>query len=201
MLKKVVKAKRLTSLIQAVKSRLIKNNKQAFTLLELVVVVLIMGLMYGMVSMSVTKATTTLPQLTAKNIADFLHAQKDTQERSFYLYGNQCNKVSFVPTLDEAVHLDKISFGKDSAAFWFDNYGSMQKINFPLIKTEYFSEPVCLKFEHFNNGSTSPMVIQSGKKFYYHAFFEGLKSFDSLEAASQWIKHAEINPQNLGLQR
>jgi len=160
-----------------------------------------MGIIYGMVSVSITKATQTLSSLSVKNLAPFLHAQKDTQKRSFYLYGAQCDKVQFDPDLDESITIDEIAFASNSAAFWFDPYGTMQKIDFAPIKTEHFTTSVCLKFDHFMNGSTRPMVIQSGKKFYYHTFFDGIKSFSSLQEASQWIKRTEINPQNLGLYR
>jgi hypothetical protein len=45
------------------------------------------------------------------------------------------------------------------------------------------------------------MLIQSGKQFYYHAFFDGVQNFSSVQEAAQWIKHAVDNPKNLGLYR
>lgn len=201
MLKRVVREKTAILPTLAVKSKTIKTTKQAFTLLELVIVVLIMGLLYGMVSLSLNKATTTLPTLSVLNIADFLQAQTDTKERTFYLYGNQCNKVQFKPDLDEDVEIDEIRFTQNSTAFWFDSYGVMQALRFAPIKDEYFTSPVCLRFKNFANRSHTPMVIQSGETFYYHSFFDGLKSFSSLDEAATWIKHTRINPRNLGLLR
>lgn len=160
-----------------------------------------MGLLYGMVSLTLSKATTTLPTLSALNIADFLHSQNDTKERIFYLYGKQCNKVQFQPNLDESVRIDTINFTQSPTAFWFDNYGNMQVLKFAPIEDEHFTSPVCLRFEHFANGSSKPMVIQDGKKFYYHSFFDGLQTFSSLQAAATWIKHTQSNPKNLGLFR
>lgn len=158
-----------------------------------------MGLIYGMVSVNLRQAITTLPSLSASNIVDFLHAQTDQTERTFYLYGAQCDKVLFDPQLPKDVEIDKLTFHQNSTAFWFDTYGTMQQLKFAPLKLEHFSTPVCLKVEHFGNGSSTPMVIRSGKHFIYRSFFEGSQSFTSLEAATQWIQHAKDNPDDLRL--
>ena len=187
--------------IPVAKSKNIKTKKEAFTLLELVIVVIIMGLLYSMVSLNVSKATTTLSTLSAKNIADFLATQQDTKKRTFYLYGDKCQYAEFEPKLPEEVTVDSIVFSAKTTAYWFDNFGTMQQLAFAPRKKDYFLTPVCLKYEQFANGSHTPIVIQSGKKFYYHSFFNGSKSFSSLEEAAEWIRHTRDNPKNLGLRR
>ena len=158
-----------------------------------------MGLIYGMVSLSLNKATQTLPTLSASNLADFLRSQSDVTQRTFYLYGTHCNKILFDPNLPDDVLIDKSIFSENSAAFWFDNYGNMQELKFAPLKLEHFSSPVCLKVERFANGSSSALLIRSGKHFIFHSYFEGTQTFSALEEGRQWLEHENINPKNLGL--
>lgn len=158
-----------------------------------------MGLIYSMVSLSINKAAKTLPSLSASNLADFLRSQTDVAQRTFYLYGNHCNKILFDPNLSDDVLIDKSTFSKNSAAFWFDNYGNIQELEFAPLKLDHFNSPVCLQVERFANGSTSALLIRSGKHFIFHSYFDGTQTFTSLEEASQWLKHKDFNPENLGL--
>ncbi len=176
-----------------------KSFTKGFTLLELVIVVIIMGLVYSMVTLSTPQATATLPKLSASNLADFLRSVNPKEHQSFYLYGEQCQRIAFEPALDESVAVDTIDFSSDTQAFWFDNYGTMQALSFAPKKDDHFTTKVCLKFEKFANGSTTPMIIQSGKTFYYHAFFEGVQSFETALQAATWIKQTLNNPKNLDL--
>lgn len=153
-----------------------------------------------MVSLNISKASKTLPSLDASNLSSFLKSQLDEPKRTFYLYGDLCQHVKFVPELSEDIVLDSIAFSQKTKAFWFDNYGTLQELNFaPMIK-DNSTLRVCLKFDLFKNQSTSALIIKSDR-FYYHSFFEEPKSFESLQEAKEHIKRLDINPENLRLYR
>jgi len=156
--------------------------------------------MYSLVALNVTKATKTLNTLDASNISTFLKSQHDVQKRTFYLFGDHCQHVQFDPELSEGIEFDSIMFSKETQAFWFDSYGTMQKIEFAPLPQDHSTVDVCLKFELYANRSTSPLVIQSDK-FYYHSYFDKPQMFNTIQEAKEAIKRKDINPDNLRLYR
>lgn len=157
--------------------------------------------MYGLVSLNVNKEQKTLSYLDASNLSAFLKSQKDVKERSFYLYGNNCQHVAFKPPLAEDIKIDEIRFSKKTKAFWFDNYGTLQEKEFAPIKYDHFLNKVCLKFDIYENRSTSALVIQSGNFYYYASFFKKSESFSSLEEARLSIINSKLNPKSLRVYR
>ncbi len=175
------------------------KNSRAFTLLELVIVVVILGIIYSMVTINAGNSTKTVTKLDSTNLRDFMRSQNNGKERSFYLYGEECENAAFIPALDQGIQIDQMLFDKKISAYWLDHYGALKERTFTPLKIEDKSYPVCLKFDLFANGSSSALVIRDGQKFYYSPFFEKSRHFDSLQEAESFLKHQDINPDYLGV--
>lgn len=162
--------------------------------------ILIMGIIYSLVTVSVTHASKTVQVLDSTTLGRFLRAQKDHLKRAFYLYGSDCNKVLFEPDINASVSIDEIQFSPKIQAYRFDAYGTLEAITFPPLIIDDQPEPVCLQFEVDSEGILSYMAIKEGKRWtLWHPYFDEVKQFHDQASASAWMQHRRRLESRLGI--
>ncbi len=164
------------------------KKRGAFSLLELIIVVLILSLVSALLFTSMQKSSAKPKMLTPKNIKEVL-AQSDLLHSEGELFCvDACRKCSLYRDGKTTKYEGDIALG-EIEAYRLDKEEKLSKVDFG----RYDDQPVCLRFAFHPNGSTSQIVIQNKTNTYYiPSFFGDVIQFRSLEEAEEyWVAQRE----------
>jgi prepilin-type N-terminal cleavage/methylation domain-containing protein len=160
-------------------------KRYAFSLLELLVVIMIISVSYFL-TFSVMQDEASEPKaLTPLTLKSTLLEQNLTTGEQEFFCVNKCqacflHQDGVVIEYDGKVALDKIIVHK------VDTDDNLYEVDFGRYK----DHPICLRFGLHQNGSSSQMIIEQNRRFYYlPAFFANAVEVDSLDEAKKlWIE-------------
>lgn len=179
------------------------SANRSFTLIELLLVLILMGLVYSFVANSFTKMekrkTISLQNLpeTLRQIAEENHQK----ELRFLIYGYDCNKYTILGEdgtieVDTSIQINS----KNLIPYRLNYYGDLVQFQFFDFYHENSSEKVCLEFQLFKNGSNSSYILEDEKDklFYlYRPYFQPVEIYKSFEDAKENLLREELNPKSL----
>jgi len=169
-------------------------NRKAFTLFELMVVVMIIGIVYSLV-LGHFDPKKSVNIVNLERIKDALqpHWTKGTKVK-LVVYDN-C-KESTILINDEVKEDVKINVNNnifnDIKVFKKDRFNEELEIEFTPIVIENRLQKVCFEYTLFPNGSNSSYVVKSGKDYYtYFPYFEKTYKTSSLDDAIEALEKKE----------
>ena len=145
-----------------------KNSRGGFTLFELLIVVLLIAILYGVfiskMSSSPKKEAEKITLKTLKKTLQQFPAQR-ARELICVEPCKQCNiYIDGAPVKD----VDLPLFKTEPVVWVKDRYGQFQqKVFLPLDDPEHGAKDVCFRFKLFRNGSSSSYIVQTDDKHYY----------------------------------
>jgi hypothetical protein len=182
-------------------SHLTSANKSSFTLFELVIVILIIGIVSYLAIASIPKIGDKESKvITFHNLPQFLKNFEEEKELDLYILGMNCDEVILLSNGDEVVFENEIVVSNDFRAFRFNYYGEMRVIKFPDLRLGEISKRVCLRFQKFKNGSTSSFIIEDEDKDTFHLYKPLLpksETFENLQDAKETLLSEQLNPKTL----
>ena len=154
-------------------------SKKAFTLFELILVVILIGLVYSLVLEKISNKKS----VDMQNLKDLKQVLLKNNINKLIVY-DKCKKTlpeKINPKLFKNIEVYTV---KDE---------SLEKVEFNPIKIKDDIYDVCLKFEINNNKSSSSFIIKQNQKYYvFHPYFQETKVFNSEdEAISNFINKKE----------
>ncbi|ADV45326.1 prepilin-type N-terminal cleavage/methylation domain-containing protein [Nitratifractor salsuginis] len=162
-----------------------RQHQRAFTLLELLIVILLMGVM-AMLLVGVFKRAGSregppkITQLREKVLKGVKGSRElfciDNCTRCFYLEGGEVTEAGFaLPPL---------------SAYIVDAEGQPHRLEYG----RYQDHPVCLRFRSAEDGHTSRLIIGSEGAFYYiPSYFGEVERYASLEdAVARWTRDRDL---------
>jgi len=164
------------------------HYRRAFSLLELLIVILIISFAYVLVFSSMRTTQEEPKALQISNIKSTLakegYSHKDIElfciakSSSCYIYQDG----------DNSKYDGDIALG-DLSAYRLDERNDIQKIDFGRID----DHRVSLRFKLYHNGSSSQLILKNTTGFYYlPPFFDKPTKVDSLESAKKlWLANRE----------
>jgi prepilin-type N-terminal cleavage/methylation domain-containing protein len=173
----------------------INLNRKAFTLFELMVVVMIIGVVYSLVLGSFNPKNS----LTITNIQNLKNALSKywtkNNQVDFYVYDRCSKSILFIngePKKDIKLDINNKLF-KNIKAYKLDRYGSKQLLEFSSVRLEKKIYKSCFKYSIFANGSSSSYVIKNNNKFYtLYPYFEDTKVSKNFDDAFELYKQTEL---------
>ena len=169
-----------------------RNRKEAFTLLELLIVILLLSLMAMLVFGSMSRQR---PGIEKPGISQMKQLVQEIPAEGIELIClDNCSRC-FLRDANREMHSVPYSF-KPVNAYIVDPYDETKKLDFGRIK----DHRICLRFYFRSNGSTSRMIVGSEGKFYYiPSYFGDVREFSSLEKArSHWLRNSDLHSDLLG---
>lgn len=174
------------------------RNSGAFTLFELIIVVILIGILYGVFINKMQKnekgkasESVTLETL-RKTLARF-PAQRDRE----LICTEPCEGCA-VYIDGHAVKMDKIPLFKQPPKVWEkDRYGQYRQIQFlPLTDSKRETTEVCFRYKLFRNGSGSNYIVQTDETHFYvfKPYMYPVRVYDSLNKASQTFDDRALLP-------
>jgi prepilin-type N-terminal cleavage/methylation domain-containing protein len=177
--------RRKTSDSASAKTRALMQ-RGAFTLLELLLVVLIMGIVYGLAVNAIKRYGERSFELSLETLPQYLQSFHQ-QNHVVLLCTDACRECRVMVDGSEVKKVDPFIDGP-LRAYRFDSALGTRELSF----TPYYDEDerefeVCLRFELFPNGSSSEMIIeQEGYVVDFPGYFGTPRRFATLEEAVEY---------------
>ena len=161
-------------------------NRKAFTLFELMVVVMIIGVVYSLVLGSFDpKKSIKLPSL--QYIKDSLLPYWIKGTKVELVIYDRCHEATLLinDEVQDEIETDiNADIFKDIKVYKNDIHNGVRDILFAPVLIENRLHKVCFRFTLFPNGSSSSYVVKSGKKYYaYFPYFEETYTTTTLDDA------------------
>ncbi|MEA3417780.1 MAG: type II secretion system protein [Campylobacterota bacterium] len=169
------------------------GSRPAFSLLELMIVILIISLSYVLVFSTYKKSAKKPKSLTPMTLKSTLLDQGLFHTDSEFFCLDKCQSCYLYQDDETGSYEGEVAFG-DIKAYTLDQNDNLYQIDFG----RYQDHPVCLRFGLHHNGSSSQMVIESKGKFYFlPAFFGEAVEVESLAKAKElWLQHTPLLANN-----
>jgi len=160
-------------------------SKKAFSLIELLIVILIIGVFYSLAINSFDNLNKNNKKLTLENLKKYMKSLEytnsvkllcldDCSSCDFYVDNNKTKRIENF--LDSTVVSYKYDF--------FYGYVELQKEVY--INSQNIEEDVCFSYELDKNGVGDQVLIEFNNKFYdFSSYFGNTPVYDSIQSASE----------------
>ena len=167
--------------------KIVWKEQAAFTLLELLIVILLISIFYYLVSGSFKRDNTENKQtLTIENIRDYPLSYLPPEGAELVCL-DDC-KNCFIHDYGTGKTKDVKSSLPKLKAYILDRSGEAVQVNFGRIH----DKPVCIRYRYYNNGSVSEMIISAKDDYYYiPPYFGKIEKYSSLSDAVERYKWTE----------
>jgi len=159
--------------------------RKGFSLIELLIVIAIISLFGFLIFDFLKKAEIKPDPYTIKSLKQAFKNTGDTE----LVCLNKCTQCFLITPGSGQMQEVESSF-KEIQAYIVDQDEHLQKIAFGRMD----DHPVCLRFTHYTNDSSTQIILRSeGKFFYFPSYFGEVSMHGSAEdAAEQWIGDTKL---------
>ena len=157
-------------------------QKKAFTLIELLLVVVIIGVIYGLVINSMKKITNREDSLDFKSLPSFIKTFHHQNHVAFVCTDN-CKTCALYVNGEKVKAVDAFMAKERVLRFWrFDADQGTQELRFtPIFDEDDREFDVCFRYDIFEDGSSTEMIIETQKESYdYRGLFHPVTAYPSL---------------------
>jgi len=172
------------------------SNSKAFTLFELLIVVLLISILYGVFVHKLTRAPQNkTDKLTLMNLKSFLLNIPHKKEIDVICL-QPCKKCNIYIDGKKGKS-DAFSLFKSTPKVYFpDNFGQLEAISFlPLIDKNRAVNSVCFKYSLFNNKSSSYFVVEDDSKYYlFDPYMKDVKMTKSFSDVTAFFDNSKLLP-------
>ena len=158
-------------------------QKKAFTLIELLLVVVIIGVIYGLVISSMKRINNKEENLSFKTLPTFLETLFQQNHVAFVCVDN-CKKCAVYIDNEKVRDIEPFMRDERTLRFWhYDANLGTQELRFSSLFDEDEREfDVCFRYEIFEDGSSTEMIVETKNKSYdYHGLLNRVDVYDSLQ--------------------
>jgi len=158
-------------------------QKKAFTLIELLLVVVIIGVIYGLVIGSMKKMGNKEENLDFLSLPVFLKSLHQNNRVALTCIDN-CRSCGLYIDGEKVRDIPPFMRDERRLSFWrFDANLGAQELRFtPLFDEDNREFDVCFNFEIFEDGSSSEMIVETKKYSYdYRGLTQKVAQYDSLQ--------------------
>ena len=158
-------------------------QKKAFTLIELLLVVVIIGIIYGLVINSMQRINDKEANLDFKTLPTFLESFYQQNSVAFTCIDN-CKKCALYVDGEKLKDIEPFMKEERQLRFWFfdANVGTQEFRFTPIFDEDDREFDVCFNYEIFKDGSHTEMIVETEKWSYdYRGPFHKVDSFSSLQ--------------------
>jgi prepilin-type N-terminal cleavage/methylation domain-containing protein len=174
----------------------VSSSKRAFTLFELLIVIILISIIYGVFVHKLTrKPTIEDAQLSLKTLKKELQ-KLPFRKKAEFICVEPCDKC-YIYLDEKIVKQDPIALFKESPKVYYpDSFGQIRTVDFlPLELQENELSSVCFRYEIFSNGSSSHYVVEYKSKYYlFDPYMYDVNIKESLSDASSFFDVSKLLP-------
>ena len=164
-----------------------RKNHKAFTLIELIIVVMIISLVGFLVFSKAVKQTKKADKLDPTTLASTLRKDFQSDKDTEFFCIQKCNDCYISKGGDITPYKGTIDLGKNLEVFVVDENNQLTQIkDFGRLK----DQKICIRYTLYANGSTSQMILSNDSGVYYlPTYFGEVKDVEDMDEAKKlWIK-------------
>jgi len=164
--------------------------RRGFSLVELLIVIMIVGIIYAAGFSGVNYEKPKLKPLTPLNIKDNIIKSEFYNGRTTLMCLDKCKKCYLRQGINSKFSPYSSSIQLDNViAYTLDSKDSLYEIEYERFN----DKPICLVIDFYNNGSSTQLILKDDKGAYFlPAYFGEAKKFDSIDdAKTYWVKSSE----------
>ena len=163
-------------------------ERKAFSLLELIIVVMIISISYMLVFSSMQKGEKEPKALTPLNLKYTLLDSNLTGEREFICINNA--KECFIYQNGVVIPYENKIAIQDISVYKINSEDNTYKLDYG----RYDDNKISFRFTIYANGSSTQMIIKQNKNFFYlPTYFGEVKKVSSLDEAKKlWTENTEL---------
>jgi len=163
--------------------------QKAFSLVELLIVIIIISIVYFLGFSGIEKPDNTPKALTPLNLKTSIENAALFQGEGTLLCIDQCKQCYFRKDISEAfeAYENRIDL-KETEAYTLDSRNALLKEEYG----RYQDQKICLVLHFYPNGSSTQIILKQKEHVYFlPAFFGEAREVASLEEAKeQWLKES-----------
>jgi len=167
-------------------------TKRAFTLIELLIVILIISLSYVLVFGAMQQSAKEPKAITPLNLKSTLVAKEFAITKSGEFFCTEGGARCFMRQLETIrPYEQKVAFGKELTVYKLNENGSAEKVEYG----RYDDDKIAFRFAIYSNKSSTQMIVEEdGERFtYLPSFFGEPKEFKSLDDAKDyWLENEKL---------
>jgi prepilin-type N-terminal cleavage/methylation domain-containing protein len=168
-------------------------KKSGFTLLELLIVVILMGVVYALVLYPLTHSKT-VEKIEMSDFRSLLkpYASKSPAELICY---DDCRHCAIFSNRVRTAELSDLHLSSELKTYRYDLMGDFKPIHYPdrLIDDKF--QNVCLSFTLYPNGSSTQLFLEEDKDVtFYPTYFGAKREFSTIEEAKGSVYALPIYP-------
>ena len=165
--------------------------QKAFTLVELLIVIIIISIVYYLGFSGISKPDNKPKALTPLNLKSSIEKSEFFQGEGSLLCINNCKSCYFRRNISEPFEAYENNIDlKDTIAYTLNERNELLKMEYG----RYQDLKVCLVLNFYTNHSSTQIILeQRGKVYFLPAFFGEAQEMDSVEDAQRyWLKNSRI---------
>jgi prepilin-type N-terminal cleavage/methylation domain-containing protein len=174
------------------------RNRRGFTLFELLIVVLLIAILYGVFinKLQLGSSKKRADEVSLVTLHKLLE-QFPSERKREVICTEPCKECKVY--LDDKP-LDDVSFPlflSEPTVWKADRFGQYQSVSFlPLNDPEHGVKDVCFRYRLFPNGSGSSYIVQTDERHFYafKPFLYPVQTFSTLEAAKKMFDSEALLP-------
>lgn len=170
-------------------------NSKGFTLFELLIVIILIGLIYGLFVSSLHNKEIKSDAISLLSMKKTL-SQQTFKNKSEIICLEPC-KECFIYNDNEKSEVKPFSlFKTPPKVYKKDYYGRLEQREFlPLFTKEDLQQDICFRFSLFNNGSSSHYIVEADEKFYvFPAYMNDINETATLSDAEKLFDTTTLLP-------
>ena len=169
----------------------IDRIRKAFSLVELLIVILIISLVYFLGFSNIEKSSSKPKALTALNLKSTIIKSDIFQGEGSFVCIDKCRSCYLRKDINSPfeAYNNRIDL-KNIEAYTLDARDNLQKIEYG----RYQDEKICLALQFYPNGSSTQIILKQDNNVYFlPAFFGEAQKVASLEEAKAlWLKYNQL---------
>lgn len=177
---------------------IVQKNSSGFTLFELLIVVVLIAILYGVfinrLQLQTTKVST--GQVTLANLHTLLE-QFPAERRREIICAEPCKTCSVALDGKVVKSSDFSLFNKAPVVWKPDRYGEYKTMHFSsLIDPEHGTTDICFRYRLFRNDSASSYIVQADDThfFVFKPYMDVVKTYATLDDAKNAFRDESLIP-------
>ena len=168
---------------------------KAFSLMELIVVIILLGTIFALVLNSFHSKKSALKSMDIESYVKKLVSQGNA---SFYIYGKDCDKDLIVTTDGDKKKIMRLPFDHKFKTLSLDANGLFNYVDFEDLYIAKEAYPVCLKLNLERGKFTDKIIIDKGNKYLlFKPIYQKIIKFDNLEKAKDAYLQNDMMPKSI----
>lgn len=169
--------------------------RKAFSLIEIIVVIILIGIIFSLVLNSYASKKTDPKLLGINDMPSYITNIAPKKSTILYMYGHNCKKSSLVVDGKLGEQMPLFGFNDESVIQKKDRFGLVDKVDFEDVKIGGKVEKICFALEFINGRFFEKFIVSSKDKHYlFNPLQQEVEVFDLFDKAEEVYLNQKFYP-------